>query len=228
MVGKLLGCNIINNSIGASRLAAGRKSFISENNPQGLTGGLGMLLSFWNTIEEKQYIICNYNNLKEKYGWSDIPAIYSGDEPHILSSSYENLLMPYLNGTYPAPDVIIIDHGFNDSYDNDNDKGSLNDTIRYTFYGACNKLIGLIREYNKDIRIVQISHYVFIKSLVEIQEEMSKRNNIYFCPLYQMDGWRNDKNPCPDGIHPHSDMSGDLNRELANCIVEYLKSTLGL
>ena len=32
----------------------------------------------------------------------------------IEANSFENLLLPYLNGTHPMPDLFIFDHGHND------------------------------------------------------------------------------------------------------------------
>lgn len=271
MVGVLLGCNVINKAMGSSRIACGWRSNVTENNPYGIPqggSGEGFRRSLLHTVAEKQEIIDNFDAYKAAYNWT-VDTLNESEKRIMLNNcSYESILIPYLDGTYDAPDIIVIDHGHNDSYINDTDKGSINNrTDRLTFYGGYNIVVDLIRRYNRNIKIVQVAHFISgteYEQLIESQRDIARKNGVIFCPLYDIDGWDaegqiktrgrwNYSTPyssynwatwednvldsdafmsvkayhLPDGVHPHSDMSGQQNKELAYAIAGWLRSVFG-
>lgn len=95
MVGKLLGCTIINNAVGSSRIMAGVQSLISEENPFGIDnagGGQGYCRALLHTTAEKQEIMDIFDDYKEMYGWSYTLDDYQRE--YILSCSYEKFTSP--------------------------------------------------------------------------------------------------------------------------------------
>lgn len=272
MVGILTGHEIINKAVASSRMASAVKTLVTENNPYGFSSGSGEgdIKALMRTIAEQQYIIDNWSAIKSTYGWTYFgDTLSDGEKTAILSLSYENTVIPYLDGTYDAPDIIVIDHGFNDHRDGAN-LGNVDSMDRQTFYGAYNYLVSIIKKYKRSIKIIQISHYenVVRADLVTQQETIAKQNGVTFCPLCELDGWsigttgnvstygrwNISTNPqeaamnwgtwednvlaepvtmtlynylCPDGVHPHSDKSGQRNRELAYIISGWLKAILG-
>ncbi len=117
-------------------------------------------------IEEKQYIIDNWATIKSLFYYSaENPSINapltlsSTEQAKILSCSYENRILPYLNGTYPMPNIIAIEHGRNDGYANDlTTMPAIRNDRRY-YLGAMNFLIDLIYQYNSFPNIVLIGYY---------------------------------------------------------------------
>lgn len=278
IVGHILGCNVNNQALGSSRLRVGNKENITDDNPLGWTAGAGWegdVMPLMSTKAEKEDIVNNWSKYYAKYNWKGAPETLNDNyKALILSSTYENRVLSYLNGTNP-PDIIVIDHGCNDGVPVDsggNFKEDINSTDRFTFFGAYNMLINTIRKYNSRIKIVQISHFISkhrgnepnYTNLVKGQKAIADRNGVIFCPLYDIDGWDAegyvktcgkwvydtgshssekwatwkdntlseaiDMTPtvlhCPDTVHPHSDMSGQSNIQLAEALAAWFSGNV--
>lgn len=156
------GAKIINNSLGSSPVRFGRKD-------TGSYDGLNWesyTLSLSATQSEKENIISN---------WATIRATLTGDPPVTLTTEQENkirnssfdvLLMPYLAGVYPMPDLFVFDHLFNDRYyelgfETEEEYYTVpvtNDNRTYPL-GALNFLINKIYEVNPRAEILLFGHY---------------------------------------------------------------------
>lgn len=278
IVGYILNCNVNNQALGSSRLRVGNKKNVTEDNPLGWTKDAwweGDVLPLMSTNAEKEDIINNWSKYYAKYNWKGAPETLSDYyKTLILSSTYEHRVLSFLNGTNP-PDIIVIDHGYNDGVpvnSEGNFEEDINSTDRFTFFGAYNMLINTIRKYNSRIKIVQISHFISkyrgnepnYTNLVKGQKAIADKNGVIFCPLYDIDGWDAegyiktygkwvydtgphssekwatwkdnalseaiDMTPtvlhCPDTVHPHSDMSGQSNIQLAEALAAWFSGNV--
>ena len=278
IVGHILGCNVNNQALGSSRLRVGNKKNVTEDNPLGWTQGAwweGDVLPLMSTRAEKEDIVNNWSKYYAKYNWNSAPETLNDMyKNRILSSTYESRVLKFLNGSNP-PDIIVIDHGYNDGIpvdSNGNFEEDINSTDRFTFFGAYNMLINLIRRYNSRIKIVQISHFIskhrgaepIFENYIKGQKAIADKNGVIFCPLYEIDGWDaegyiktygkweydtgehssekwaiwkdnvlsepTDITPtmlhCPDTIHPHSDMSGQSNIQLAEALAAWFSGNV--
>lgn len=209
MVGELLGCTVYNEAVGSSALKTGLKDNVSDDNPLGFKTGTGGGFYFTEvclmmTAEEKEDLINNWSSYRVKYGWSDSPETLSElSKAVIRACSYENKVIPYLDGRRELPDLIVIDHGHNDGVPMSGDAfgediTSLND--RQTFFGAYNLLIDVIRSYHPNMRIVQCGHFSNVnfsddeysqgkEEVVKGQIAISDYNGIPIIPLWEIDGW---------------------------------------
>ena len=209
MVGELLGCTVYNEAVGSSALKTGLKDNVSDDNPLGFKTGTGGGFYFTEvclmmTAEEKEDLINNWSSYRVKYGWSDSPETLSETSKAVIRAcSYENKVIPYLDGRRELPDLIVIDHGHNDGVPMsgdafDEDITSLND--RQTFFGAYNLLIDVIRSYHPNMRIVQCGHFSNVnfsddeysqgkEEVVKGQIAISDYNGIPIIPLWEIDGW---------------------------------------
>ncbi|AEI46771.1 hypothetical protein [Runella slithyformis] len=121
--------------------------------------------SLCHTIAEKNDLITNWATYRPLFGnAAQAPTTLSvSDQAFFLSCSYENRLLPYLDGRMPMPDKFFIDHGHNDNLSSDSDTqfttipATRND--RRFFLGAANFIIDLILQYNPRARIAIIGHY---------------------------------------------------------------------
>lgn len=252
MVGKLLGCTVINNAIGTSTIKTGKPSNVSLDDPMGIKYVQYEIATraLTQTLAEKQDIV---NNWAEKYGPNSPLNLYNAptELPQyqidvILNSSYETLLVPYLNGTYEMPDFFIFDHGYNDgAYYNAQTKDEMleiptDKTNRHYFVGACNKLFKLILEANPKAKIILINHFCAQDRpwVVEAQKVVSNEWEFPTCELEKISSISmqeievNETNKtiksvyCPDGTHPHSDTTGATNMYLAKKIAKWLKQVV--
>lgn len=110
MVGERLGANVINMSLGSSMIRANVRT-------GDYVGGKSdnILRSLTQTEEEKLNLINNWSTLRLNLSDPDKYTSFSEDnETTIKNYSFENMLLPYLNDTYPMPDLFVIDHGHND------------------------------------------------------------------------------------------------------------------
>ena len=220
----------------------------------------------------------------------------------MMAASFEDRLLPYLNGTYDMPDLFVIDHGHNDfkyklpNYSSDinleptranikagtlaedtymtgnnNEKllsffdslddiapAKLDDFIcslnRNCYIGAVNFIVTLILHYNPKARIAFISNYEYehgdnptYAPLIVAQETNAASWAFPLCEVYKYLGFSNHIIPgtkniyssygrtfpedidvfkiyCPDGVHPHSDPTGDANRIYAGILTEFIKT----
>lgn len=109
IVGELLGATIINNALGSSmtRRSTRTGDYVNCNQDN-------LLRSLSHTIEEKQYIYENWETIKTNLKNVTKETLSESDLETMLSASFENRLLPYLNGTKPMPDLFVFDHGHND------------------------------------------------------------------------------------------------------------------
>ena len=110
IVGEMLGAEVINTAVGGSMCRANvRTGDYNGANISNITSSLSM------TLEEAETFISNYDTLRslpKNTTWPN--TLGSSDQKRIRDGSFENKLMPYLNGTKPMPDLWIIDHSHND------------------------------------------------------------------------------------------------------------------
>ncbi len=110
--GELLGATVINQALGASMCRANMRTgdFVGGN-----ANNITRCLS--QTLEEKEYLIEH---------WAEInpllknPQIYPDGleavkDVKVRPASFERKLLPFLDGTFPMPDLFVIDHGHNDT-----------------------------------------------------------------------------------------------------------------
>lgn len=152
IVGKRLGINVINKSLGSSFLSTG---CYSRNNPiSNLTSSdLSVGKCLTESIEEKEI------RFREKVTDG---TIKEKNLETIKSFSYENLVVPYLDKV----DTVVIDHGYNDRLviedeliENGFDEVDWQSRNKESYIGALNFLIDKIREVNPRIRIIFSGHY---------------------------------------------------------------------
>ena len=111
IVGEMLGANCINTAVGGSMCRANvRTGDYNGANINNITSSLSM------TLEEVENFIANYDQIRQLSGnINSFPeTLGSSNEKRMRDGSFENKLMPYLNGTKPMPDLWIIDHSHND------------------------------------------------------------------------------------------------------------------
>ena len=209
LTGKILGANVINESVGSSIARLGFKNSITQTDNYGWTGVAyqNVWYAMGASIAEKRDLI---NNWESK--WSalvggnfegDVADGTSGDKPRVLSEtqkskilscSYENKLDKYLSLSN-FPDLFVFDHGHNDirrAYpDDDFVYDDKNPYDRTTFYGAMNFYIKRILEFNPRAKIVIISHYEnqLKPTVCEAQKIISQKWNVPFYELYKHLAW---------------------------------------
>lgn len=110
IVGEILGATVHNVALGSSMCRANTRfgdytDGLSYNVMRALTA----------TIQEKQDLIDNWETYRKALRDPDTYTSLSDSiKADILNSSFENKLIPYLDGTYTMPDLFVIDHGHND------------------------------------------------------------------------------------------------------------------
>lgn len=167
---------------------------------------------------------------------------------NILNWSYERKLLPYLNGTKTMPDLFIFEHGHNDydSFSNETMDGSPTvnpynkDEYDRTKYGDVMAFyFRLIFEANPQAKILLVSHYandtVKAKKIFDAQKECAEYNKVWFCNVADVIGWSQAKvtvdgvvktrlaQCLPDGLHPHTDTTGNAIKREAQIIADYIK-----
>ena len=112
MVAEALGCQIVNNAQSASRASLTRSPRWSTAADFNKYSSEGYSLSA--TEEEIEEIYGSYlMENKETLGLSEGGVYWWISE--FKMRSFENVLLPYIDGTIDACDIVIFDHGFNDS-----------------------------------------------------------------------------------------------------------------
>ena len=110
LVGQMLGAGVINTAVGGSMCRANvRTGDYNGANISNITSALTM------TSEEVENFIMNYNDMKSLPGNTNWPAELTDLQLNRMrSGTFEEKLLPYLDGRKPMPDLWIIDHGHND------------------------------------------------------------------------------------------------------------------
>ena len=205
-VGKILRMNAINECYGASIAARGIYNQITENDPYGWTNvsWYAVFRSLGANLVEKQDLIDNYENKWYDLLGGSTDPLYVNAKPQaltdalkqeILSCSYENRLIPYLDGTKQMPDLFVFEHGYNDSQATifsgiSPDESNLN-MSRYS--DAMYFYFKKIFEANPQAKILVVSHYENTsatgKKTFEAQKELAEYHGIYFCDVANNVGW---------------------------------------
>ena len=148
-VGKILHANVINKAVGSSGITCKEPDRVSASNPYGFSHDFeSCSRCLTNTVEEMQWIINHYND-RSIFDYRTVESLTDEQKAQILSFSYENRLLPYLNGAQKEPDMIVIDHGFNDIvYEDD------------TYYDYQIELVGTKRNGWYKNGVEQVSQYI--------------------------------------------------------------------
>lgn len=108
-VGNNLGATVINKAVGGSMCRANvRTGDYNGANFSNITSCLSM------TKEEIESFISNYDSIKDNLTGGAPESLSETYLDRIRSASFEDRLLPYLNGTYTMPNLFILDHGHND------------------------------------------------------------------------------------------------------------------
>lgn len=149
LISNSLNIKINNNAIGASFITYSAEKPSSSDESE-----VYKCFSLTQTKEEKEELFGDVI-----VNWSE------GYKYQALNFGYDNLIIPYLNGTKGNCDIVIFDHGWNDinrslraMYEKIND-GTINDEYmqsrdRNTFIGAFNFLYDKMLEANPKVRII--------------------------------------------------------------------------
>lgn len=165
------------------------------------------------TVAEKQYIIDNWATVRLDLASSPPTTLDQPTKDLFLSCSYENRLLPYLNGTLPMPKVFVFDHGFNDAspFTNGTVMVTANGNVtmteteanfiaipstrnnKGTFIGAMNFLLDLIFQYNPKAKVFFVSHYESweLPRVVKSQQVLADYWGLPILRLDQKLGWSN-------------------------------------
>lgn len=259
-IGELLHANVINESLGSSMARLGWNSSKTENDPYGWTNRAwqNVFRAMGATIEEKRDLIENYETKWRDLIGGDFEGS-SGDgsgtgkpitltsemKSDILSWSYENKLIPYLDGTKIMPDLFIFEHGHND-YAPDmsgipsTNPDDINGYNRSLYSDIMAFYFRLIWEANPQAQILIVSHYANdttkSKRIFEAQKECAEHNKVWFCNIADNIGWSQQKvtvngilktrleHCLPDALHPSTDISGNAVKREARIIANYIKA----
>lgn len=256
IVGGILGAEVNNHAVGESCVHCKDFTLISASNPYGFVEDFrNVSRCLTNTIEEMQWIIDNY---KSGVFTKNVPTTLSADDKAlILGCSYENRLLPYLNTT----DLFVFDHGHNDKADTGNHsydtvKTKYGEKNLYSYVGAMNWIMDLIKTNNPRAEVIQISEYDYNTNRygIEKQRKFAELWGIPFMELYKLTGWTSpllikttgywntdgywvDKGGSEqsltvrqmylkDDLHPYTDRSNKTSWYLAELISNWMKSTL--
>ena len=209
IVGKILGCKVYNEAVGESLVRLGwGKNCIASGDTIDKWGCSGKDTSKFNpisntlvalakslsaSIEEKQYLIDNFDHFKEITNYT---GNFSYTNEQIKGFSYENKLLKYIDSSrqdYIKTDLIIFDHGHNDlnpdgdpvwsSYD-------IGNRTKDNYWGAMNFLMDIIRKYNPHQNVCQISHYQgnvdYSADFYKVQQKFAEHWGIPFMELYKV------------------------------------------
>lgn len=210
-VGKLLGANVINKAISSSCARRGWKNKETQSDPYGWTdvAWQNVFLAMGANLTEKQDLIDNYSTWKNIIGGDFNGSGSDGTgtgKPESLThewidrinaSSYENILMPYLDGTYDMPDLFVFDHGHND-YGNGETFAEMTTQPadaydRSTFIGAMSFFFEQIFVANPHAKIVIISHYandtVKQNTITTAQNNLANLWDLPIFDIYDKLGW---------------------------------------
>ena len=202
----LLGANCHNEALGESMLRRGYDELITETDPYGWTGAVwnNVFRSLMTTLGEKQDLIDNYDTKWKGLltGANKPTAMTDAIAADLRNFSFENKVVPYLNGTKAMPDLVVIEHGRNDvpgfgtvsrempgaaSVNPQN----LSGYNRSKYGDAMAYLIRLIRQYKRNMPIVIVGHFDntgMFELLPGEQEDAATYNGVYFCNTLPM-GW---------------------------------------
>ncbi len=256
IIGGLLGANVVNHAVGESCVHCKDYTLISDSNPYGFVEDFrNVSRCLTNTIEEMQWIIDNFNS---GVFTKNVPNSLSDDDKSlILGCSYENRLIPYLDST----DIFVFDHGHNDKADAgnhsyDTTKDIYGEKNLYSYVGAMNWIMNLIKTNNPRAVVIQISEYDYNTNKYGVlkQQKFVDIWGIPFMELYKLTGWTSPitikttgywgtdgywvssggsgqnltirQMFLKDDLHPYTDRSNKTAWYLAELIANWMKNTI--
>ena len=302
MVADALGFNLYNNSIGASFVTFyPNNGYVNDESynwqkKADIKEYVGYCLS-----ATKQQVEDKFRPILQRIKSND-STMTDADIEHYIGvwkwASYEDRIIPYIDGTRASCDTVIIDHGYNDrdnivgcagNYadatldysslkddgskypdpsrfrgwyfinhlgDRDYYKGELymngccyeatigSNGMKHEYMGALTHIIMAIKKVNPNIKII-IGNYFAQRNpyqddlspyITKANEGVAKWFSLQCVNVYQYTSIINksytDKNGitqtdfyrfCPDGVHPHSDLTGHSNRVIASVYINQLR-----
>lgn len=302
MVADALGFKLYNNSIGASFLTFyPNNGYVNDESynwqkKADIKEHVGYCLS-----ATKQQVEDKFRPILQRIKSND-STMTDADIEHYIGvwkwASYEDRIIPYIDGTIASCDTVIIDHGYNDrdnivgcagNYadatldysslkddgskypdpsrfrgwyfinhfgDRDYYKGELymngccyeatvgSNGMKHEYMGALTHIIMAIKKVNPNIKII-IGNYFAQRNpyqddlspyVTKANEGVAKWFSLQCVNVYQYTSIINksytDKNGitqtdfyrfCPDGVHPHSDLTGHSNRVIASVYINQLR-----
>ena len=252
IIGNKLNCDVINESVGSSSLTCKSPDLVSTSNPYGFKHDFELCSRcLTNTIAEMNWIIDNFDNTNI-FTSRTVSSLSDEDKEFIRSCSYENKLLPYLTDSN-VPDLIVFDHGHNDSITDTKESVYDGQENLYCYQGAMRFLLNKIYEFNPQTRVVMIGEYENLKApnTAKYQEKVAKEWSLPIYKQWEIYGWSNNtvetyykwvngvwtktdtkqsisiiNSWLCDGIHPHSDKTGGTIEYMASHISEWLKHNI--
>lgn len=109
MVGDILGATVVNKALGSSMCRANTRTGDFRN-----ANSYNITRCLCQTKEEKQDMIDNWETYRTRLNDPNTYTSIASIKSDVLGASFDERLMPYLNGTYSMPDLFVFDHGHND------------------------------------------------------------------------------------------------------------------
>ena len=302
MVADALGFNLYNNSIGASFVTFyPNNGYVNDESynwqkKADIKEHVGYCLS-----ATKQDVENKFRPILERIKANDSTMTDADIESFIWAAkwaSYEDRIIPYIDGTKASCDTVIIDHGYNDrdnivavagnhadatlDYSSKDNNGNpypdpnvfrgwyfinhfgdrdyfqgesymgtcyqqaVDGTggMKHEYMGALTHIIMAIKKVNPSINVI-IGNYFAQRNYIQdylspyitkANEGVAKWMSLQCVNVYQYTGLINksytDKNGitqsdfyrfCPDGVHPHTDLTGHSNRVIASVYINQLR-----
>lgn len=188
-----------------------------------------ILRSMGHTIADKVYILANWDAIYRPLatldppmrsyfdGQHEVEAIRLGitDAQFYILCSYENVLVPYLNGAKPMPDLFLFNHAYNDykpwkTYETV-EEFTTQPSIRNdktTYLGAMNFYMDLIIKANPYARVAIVGHYEnqYNEPVSLGQKAFSEEWEIPILKTWELTGWS--QNRVPGTQHLNVDDAG--------------------
>lgn len=190
----MLGTTVINVAQGSSMIRRGK---IDQTDGYGWTGlaWQNVAYSLSQTLAEKNELINNWDYWRTVLTNTPPTTLTDAQKNLFRSCSYEQRLIPYLDGTNVMPDLFVLDHGHNDNLVSDTDSqytqvpAVRND--RNYFLGAINFIVDEILKYNPRAMIIFMGHYENArKTRISIaQSNISEYWDFPICKLWERLGW---------------------------------------
>lgn len=211
-VGKLTGLDVINEAVGSSCARRGWTNKKTENDQYGWTGipWQCVFRSMGSSLAEKEDLITNYTSKWANLIGGDFEGS-SGDgsgtgKPTTLTDtmkaeirgwSYENKLMPYLDGRKPMPDIFIFEHAHNDyGYSDPHYSGTATNESNLDMSEYADAMYFYIKKIfraNPQAKIIIVSHYdnssAKGKAIFNAQKDLAENHGLWFCDVANNIGW---------------------------------------
>lgn len=202
ILGKLLDCNMYNESVGSSCLHCRQTNLVNaDTNPYGFVSSFQTASRcLTNTLEMMEWIINwidytinggTYQNegvYSASVFTSSLPSTFTSDDANFIRScSYESKVDKYLNSTTMKPDMFVIDHGHNDYPYNDNVWDESNPYSTFSYKGAVLFLLNHIYSKCPRIKILFMGHYenTYKSYIAEEQETLATYTNTEIFKLWE-------------------------------------------